>query len=123
MDTSSQYGIKDFSEAYEKHKEVIDSYQIQGFLLKQISEEIKPHLSGVLEGVVVETRTNATALVFLVDDSEEGKTRLKPWMTWKEGSFTETKGRRVLVEPVVPPSKKTGVYVMKTGRIAVPLLC
>jgi len=111
------------NKTYAIHKNKLDGYQMQGFLLKKVSEDIKESVAGVLEGIVVETYEDGEVFVFKLDDSVEDKVSLKPWMRWKEGVFSELKGRKLSAEPCVPPGKSKGVFVMKTGRIAVPLMC
>ena len=111
------------NQTYYQHQEVIDNYKVQGYLLKAVSDDIQAHLAGVLEGVVCETMEDGTAQVFLIDDSEDDKTRLKPFLVYKEGEFTEMKGRKFLVTPVIPPEKSKGLFVSKSGRVMIPLMC
>lgn len=54
-------------------EEILSEYVLQRRLLKQVSEDIQPHLEGVLDGLAAEVVDENTVIICKLDRGEGGQ--------------------------------------------------
>ena len=107
----------------QSHQELLNNFLIKGFILKQISKDLKPHLEGVIKGLCAQTTSDTEAIIYQIDEIQEDKVMMKPWFSWNDGVLLDAKGRRMSFYPYKPEGKSVGMFVSKSGKVAIPLIC
>ena len=90
--------------------------------MKQVMSDIKPHLDGVLQGLVGEQVSELELVVWLLDRSEPGRVMATQFLRWMEGDVTPvTDGDARQIQYVVPTGRSLGLFVDQNQNILVPL--
>ena len=102
-------------------EEILSEYVSQGRILKQVSEDIQPHLEGVLDGLAAEVVDENTVIIYKLNREKGGKGL--PFLLWSSEKVIEKSSKKgLLLEYVIPEGRSKGLLVSKTNRICVPLL-
>ena len=105
-------------------KDCLSEYTMKGWILKKVSEDMKPHLDGVLNGMLAEVHPDESVTIFKLKIAEKGST-IVPFLKWKDDkiqTLTPARGRGTGIEYVVPAGRSQGVFVTKNNRILVGLI-
>ena len=101
-------------------EEILSSYVLQGRLLKQVSEDIQPHLEGVLDGLAAEVVSEESVIVYKLDRTSGVKAI--PFLSWKSGEVTKSSSTRGMnLEYVIPEGRSKGLFLSKANKVCVPL--
>ena len=101
-------------------EEILSSYVLQGRLLKHVSEDIQPHLEGVLDGLAAEVVSEESVIVYKLDRTSGVKA--VPFLSWKSGEVTKRSSTRGMnLEYVIPEGRSKGLFLSKANKVCVPL--
>ena len=99
----------------------MNNYQLKGFVLKQVIQDIKDALAGVLEGLAAEVVADDNVFVYKIDRTKAIKG--VPFLQWKAGTVSKRASTRGMnLEYIVPLNRSKGLLVTRTDWILVPLM-
>ena len=99
----------------------MNNYQLKGFVLKQVIQDIKDALAGVLEGPAADVVADDNVIVYKIDRTK-GIMGV-PFLKWKAGTVSKRASTRGMnLEYIVRLNRSKGLLVSKTDRILVPLM-
>ena len=106
----------------QKRDELLANYVLKGNVLKRVSLDIIPKLSGVIDGLAAEVLSDDSVEVYRLDRTGKG-VKAVPFLYWRKGEVAERSSTRGMnLDYVVPEGRSKGLFVSKTLRVLVPLL-
>ena len=106
----------------QKRDELLANYVLKGNVLKRVSLDILPKLSGVIDGLAAEVLNDDSVEIYRLDRTGKGA-KAVPFLYWKKGEVTErSRTRGMNLDYVLIPGRSKGLFVSKTLRVLVPLL-
>ena len=99
----------------------MNNYQLKGFVLKQVIQDIKDALAGVLEGPAADVVADNHVIIYKIDRTK-GIMGV-PFLKWKAGTLSKRASTRGMnLEYIVPLNRSKGLLVTRTDWILVPLM-